>query len=1670
MADNESNVNRFNDLFSEDVSRPQSYSEVLKSINTNLENISQTLVQDYRGGTGDYRNLGRDNRRQLNEISNDLAFQLSEDFETAFEHALQSRKVQREFQNSISDITKTIDDELQDISTAFISRITAETTRIFSEIDFSVINREFEREYKNWRKSAIDSLNDSIKSDNNQRVKFSTRDFKSSKGNGSFVDQFLDGFEKGIYDAIGASEIQDRFRQSLDSVADALGVSVEDLPNKLGESLVDRMKQGFDASLANGNTNAQQAKKWVDSIKEQQDRWLEQSTEDFKRYLAGEEVDFSWTQQAGQDFKEAFSNFIPDNWKEKFKDFSDSPIGSTLSDNADKFRDSAKDRVSTITDFASSKLEGTKAAEIGTKIANKTGDVLTKLAPKALSSGASAGLELALGAAGGPAGIVAMLGIEAITDFLGQLTEGFGKFIEGLSKAANRDMSKRQKLIELSINRVRADTEELIKEPFQVLKDAANEMYQAWDGSIRVINQTQGYSKEDLQDLISAYAQRLRDEGLGDTVSSAEITSNLKKVLESGLSGEVAEQFAYLATKLNAAVPTQDFFAYGDAYASLAANAIKDGRSQGEAIQYANQQLELFASNVLYASRQISGGFSTGLQNASDIFKKATQIAVASRIGDPSQIAGTLTSVAAITGAIAPDLASSIVDAVYNAAVGGNNSQIVALRSLAGINASNTEFLQSFVNNPKEVFATLFRNLGSMQNMSQANYMEVAEGLADTFGLSSDAFARVDFNYLADAVSAMNVSNAALTESMTQLESGQSTLTSEQMRIRQINEYMINQGLSYVLDNAAARSIQEHMWDEQLAQQIQDNTYRIDLVGDALQLLQDIIGAVRNILGFLNPVTTVLKAINLAQTIYEAAKVPQEIENVLKAGQIGKGNQQVLKNLTNVGKELNLTNSYLSTLQDIKSKEGGVTYTWGVVGKSLVKYMGSVARGSQAQTLYKPTTPEEVNLGKLQDVFNANQAKMSDFFGSTVSKQMNSEIDEEVQKRVNAINLDNKKYKSRIDALTKQYAQADEATLSGMNSEAAKAAAREAIQKQARERALAEIRASEINSIKQEVKNTIQNKFTEQANDAEHPQGLTGYEAWKYYASHRKKPGDTTKEYFAEFDDAIKELGYSDSEIRNYFDELENQSSGFDELARKEAESTFWQRVQELLDLLNTNVHDVFDKTDVMGIFWPGVATWLEEIARVRLHDEIYKDALKEDIAETRLHKEIYEDALKNKIWRELKMFRLDWENYYIKHATYTYRSNEGFYTSSGTNMKNYENSPLFKYYEGMTNQDYRLDLHNVDKMMIANVTLNKKWKQMLDYSSWREDQMMRQVNPLKMTREAWTDVIAEAIAHGAANDIADPVVQQNMLLAKIYNDALKGKILQEIRLFRTDWINYNIKHATYTWRSNAGNYNKKLKEFYEQQGKDAVIEDYRDRKDYENINTTRVWLNNRWSTLNDYDAWRAARAEKNIYRRASGKHPFLEDEVGWSDQISEVLSHNVNADISDPTVQTNMLLAKIYTDGLKNKIWWELKRFRINWEDYYLKNRYFLQNMGLASAYHENPADVYVNGQKQVGTATMMLKDKFIAFKDLQDDKKMATDEKITSLLDLLLHNTDIADLLDPTVQQNVFLASILQAVQTIVQQNNTQGKLKLPDALSALATGYTEVSAVDSSAKTSK
>ena len=1242
---------------------------------------------------------------------------------------------------------------------------------------------------KTMSQSQAQNLRDDIRDNRNSNRLFQSDAFNRTSRSKSKNGGFLEGVEESFSEAFGGEEFKRQLRGIASVVADQAGISMEELPKALGKEMADsiqKTKLGGGISKIFNSWKDKALNSFKDQFAENYAKYTGQSADGIKDAInkfqqdlgldnrfgkandgievkgINELISSSKLQEGhlkdlidalnqqeypGQEFKDALESNISSDESTKSTSSSGPDIGDVIDSVSDKFDSEKIGKLkqklqdfsnSSFNDlfegFKNSKIGGTavgkKVASVGSKIAGTAANTAGKvLGEQAVGAGIRAAGSAALGTAGGPVGIAVMIGIEAITDFLGDIFGAFTKLMDGLGKAADRDMTSRQKMIELGNKRLQADTETIIKKPFETLQRAAEKVEQVWDENLRLINQTQGYSKEDLQSLIGNYSNRLRTEGLDAVIDSASITENLSNVLKSGLSGKVAEEFAYEATKLNAAIPTQDFFTYANTYSSLAANAIKMGYSQEEAIKYANQQLEVFASNILYASRQISGGFSAGLQDAQGIFQQAVQISQAGRTNNPAVLGGTLASISALVGAVAPDLGSQIVEAVYKAAVGGNASDIVALRSLAGINASNTEFLQAVINNPQTIFSNLFNRLAQMQNMSPTNYMEVAEGLESTFGISKEALSRVDFAYLSQAIDQMQIGSDSLQANLALLQSGQSTLSAEQMKIRQINEYMINEGLSYVLDNEAAREVQQHMWDEQIAQELMENEYAIDLRGESLTFLNDIVNAVRNILGFLNPITNIMKAINLAQTAIEAATADDRVRQVLEAGKIGQGNQKVLQNLTTYGQQLKLTNSYLSQLQQARSGSAQ-GYQWAVVGKSMAASLGTAQRGTSA---YSPiteqyATSQNINLNQMQVNFDRMLDTMSNFMGRNLQNQVDQMLEDREKTLKNSIKIS----QFEIEKLAKEYEEnpgaygmGDIYNISTINNELGK--------QMARTRAEIELRRQKEIEAEQQAKIDIQNEIERKQKNGEF---LGGYSQWASTAS---------KFGISDFSETIKELGYTESSLQQYFENLETQEGAKSEYQRRLDEETFWKQTQELLNTLNINVHDVFDKSDVMGVFWPDVHFYLDEINYKRLQEEIYTDAL---------NNKIYTDALNNKIYTDALVTRINdtaLESHIYKDALmdHIYPELKSFHTEMLTNFIKLAGDYHAVNFEHV---NYNRALGNFDNDDNHTLAYAQKLLQGAEDKS-AEDKI---------------NALAQALVTTPLADLLDPTVQTNVFLAQI--------------------------------------------------------------------------------------------------------------------------------------------------------------------------------------------------------------------------------------------------------------------------------------------------------------
>ena len=977
---------------------------------------------------------------------------------------------------------------------------------------------------------------------------FQSRAGYSSRGGGNSFSKFTDGLESVLLDELVGREFKDKLRGIRDKLARDIGVNIEDVPNALGKAL--------GSKLAGAIKNTDIFKNVMGSVRSYGGSLYNRMHD---AYVNGRNA--SYAQATGKAFNASNTsastfrsilggsgNKTSTGGSAAFKTANSSAFSMNVhtvilkadqlitTSDTDQFGDALSSIFDLITGSSTSagasvsagEEAGTGLAEAGAGLAEAGAGAAGTAEAGAALAGLAEAVAVAL-----PEILVVVAAIAAVTLALRSLepaVEGTKKLLSSLEKAADRYESSREASLEAAEARMKADFETMVKKPFEILEEAAQNLYDAWDQNVRIINGTQGYNKDELYELMGDFANRLRSEGLERVVSTDTVTNNLAKVLESGLSGQVAEEFAYLATKLNAAIPTQDFFEYASTYSSIAANAIQKGSSQADAIEYANNQLESFASNLLYASREISGGFTTGLQNANELFQQSVQIAQASKSNNATEISGVMTAVASIVGAVAPDLATSMTDAIYKAATGGNSSEIVALRSLAGINASNTEFLKQLAENPQKVFTTLFENLGSMQKMSEDAYMEVAEGLSSVFGVSMDAFARVDFNYLAQAISSMNTSNGALNENLELLASGETTTSAEQLRMQQINEYMWEEGLAYVMDNAAAREIQKHMWDEQIAKELMESTYGVEIEGAALEFLEGIRKTIDNILGFLNPFKVLSKVANVIGSISEAKAQDVDVTQLLELGKLGGGNARALYNLTTRNADLNLTENLVDMM-------GGVSaYNIASTGRKLVSdllYTGwnssfdATYGGQGLNALYALASSGAGKAGRaVSSMFSGKSA----YSWGTIGKST-----------ANALSTAASSYTYTPSGLAKISEQATQASSTA----------------QAQQKATAQLTAM-LQSMDDYVAQATANNET------------ADYDDWVQSAS--------SANHISDFAAALEDAGLTEEAVKSQFDAATTQAAQTAEKERKLREEKFWTDTVDLLTVNNTILQDIFDK------------------------------------------------------------------------------------------------------------------------------------------------------------------------------------------------------------------------------------------------------------------------------------------------------------------------------------------------------------------------------------------------------------------------------------------------------------------------------------------------------------
>ena len=314
----------------------------------------------------------------------------------------------------------------------------------------------------------------------------------------------MSAFQKGMLEGVLGSSFKDDIKKTLNDMAAQVGMELEDIPSAVGQELGKQITDALKDTKLGKSLN--------DRINKFKDEALGGASE---RYTKGVNDYF------------ARHGMSPDQGRA-----ATSAASQVRSNPAASVADAAKD-------VASGAVSDAASSVVSSVVGGASASGATTAAVSALGTGASgAGAMLSgVASAAGPllsvlpqaaAALAALsIGSALLDTIFGDLADSAGEFFNSLWNSFNRASTSRQKRIEEANKRIAADIESIVREPFEILKDAAQAVYEAWDANLRVINQTQGYTKSDLQDLMGAYATRLREDNLSSVVSATDITESL---------------------------------------------------------------------------------------------------------------------------------------------------------------------------------------------------------------------------------------------------------------------------------------------------------------------------------------------------------------------------------------------------------------------------------------------------------------------------------------------------------------------------------------------------------------------------------------------------------------------------------------------------------------------------------------------------------------------------------------------------------------------------------------------------------------------------------------------------------------------------------------------------------------------------------------------------------------------------------------------------------------------------------------------------------------------------------------------------------------------------------------------------------------------------------------
>lgn len=455
-------------------------------------------------------------------------------------------------------------------------------------------------------------------------------------------------------------------------------------------------------------------------------------------------------------------------------------------------------------------------------------------------------------AIGGPVGTVIGEVVGGIVaEKVGAVFDAIGDHLDYL---VNQGKKSRDEILRAGFDKIEKDVKAMATYSIEIYESATQNIYSAWDKNLSSINATQGYTKQALNTLQDAVAQRLMSEGYGNTIDASKYLDQLSSTLNAHLGGELAEAFAAQNLILQKAVPEIDLSSMAAQFAAIYTNAnAEGGNGEEEMIEAMNQ-----VAGAAKALEQVTGGNNQFLTQTGSILAKATEL-VNRADGNASQISGLATQMMAAEApltALAPQLSgftNELVDILTN----NNDATAVSLRAImndidSSIGVSSTAFMESFMNDTQGTLSTAFQAIQQFidNNQNEASRQEFLQAMESVFGISGSKLSQVNFGDVAKQIAQANTATnmSALTKAENLVKEGETTTLEEQLVANTANQLLATNAISSTIDNKLMRKLEANELElEKTVYELQA-TQSVNLAEESLGFFTKIFDVIRSII------------------------------------------------------------------------------------------------------------------------------------------------------------------------------------------------------------------------------------------------------------------------------------------------------------------------------------------------------------------------------------------------------------------------------------------------------------------------------------------------------------------------------------------------------------------------------------------------------------------------------------------------------------------------------------------------------------------------------------------------------------------------------------------------------------------------------------------------------